>query len=289
MVALQPTLKFQEIGVDTNKKAKQRKLEDQQRWQYYFHETAVEYFKNHNFQSFHEEFDPKRDQLDAFVPAYGSFICGKRNLGKRKGKNKKVDNSMPQSGCGRRWNSYLTMTKFVCQVKKNQLVVILRQYGQRCGRCSKEKNPYENPSFKDELVNEIIKFLLVSILDGIFNYIDPNVYVDYDLLEGPRQFRRVRFIKKQINDCKQTSDDNTETYVKDNGEVYTMEQIRHSVSQKHEGRNCEACDKNKGCGKRRKRRKRKKAKKAEDLREVEELKHIEVCQQTKKKEPLKRD
>ena len=260
---IKPKLNFQEIRTDTNMKDGHRKLEDQQRWKYHF-PKIVEYFENHNFQSFRKEFDPKRDQLDVFVPAYGSFICGQRNLGKRKGKNKKVDNSMPQSGCGRRWNSHLTMTKFVCEIKGYELVVMLRQYGQRCGRCSKEKSPYEHPSFKDELVNEITKFLLVSILDGIFNYIDPNLYVDYDLLEGPREFRRVRFNKKQINDSEQTSNDNIQKYDKDISGVYTMEQNRHSVIQKHKGRNCEACDKNKGCGKRRKRRKKKKAKKEEE-------------------------
>ena len=261
MVALTPKLKFKETGVDTNEKDRQRKLEDQRRWENSFHKI-VDYFENHNFQSFHKEFDPNRDQLDVFVPTYGSFMCGQRNPGKRKGKNKKVDNFIPQSGCGRRWNSYLTMTKFVCEVKGNELVVTLRQFGQRCGRCSKEKSPYENPSFKDELVNEMKKFLLFSILDGIFNYTDPNLHVDYDLLEGPRKFRRGRFIKKQINDnSKQTSSENTQLYDKDINEVYTMEQVRDSVTQKHEGRNCEACDKNKGCGKRRKRKKRKKVKK----------------------------
>lgn len=260
MVALiKPKLKFKETGVDTNEKDRQRKLEDQRRWESYFHKIVVDYFESCTFQSFHKEFDPNRDQLDVFVPTYGSFMCGERNPGKRKGKKKKkVGNSTQQSGCGRTWNSYLTMTKFVCKVKGNDLEVTLRQFGQRCKRCSKEKSPYENPSFTDELVDEMTKFLLVSILDGIFSYINCDLCVDFDVLGGPRRFRRSRYIKKQTNEDSRQSSDNTRTYDEDTGDVHTTEKISDSVIQTHEGKNCEACDKNKGCGKRRKRRRRKK-------------------------------
>ena len=259
MVTLAPKLKFKETGVDTNEKDRHRKLEDQRRWENCFHKMVVDYFDNYNFQSFHKEFDPNRDQLDVFVPTYGSFMCGQRNPGKRKGKNKKnVGNSTQQSGCGRTWNSYLTMTKFVCKVKGNDLEVTLRQFGQRCVRCSKEKSPYENPSFRNELVDEITKFLLDSILDGIFGHIYRDLCVDFDVLGGPRRFRTGRFIKKQTNNDSRQSSDNTQINDKDTGGVHAIGQISDSVIQTHEGRNCEACDKNKGCGKRRKRRRRKK-------------------------------
>ena len=129
---------------------------------------------------------------------------------------------------------------------------------------ARKKSPYENPSFTDESVEEMTKFLLVSILYGIFSYTNRGLRVNFDVIRGPRPFRRVRFNKKQINDSEQTSNDNIQKYDKDISGVYTMEQNRHSVIQKHEGRNCEACDKNKGCGKRRKRRKKKKAKKEEE-------------------------
>ena len=51
----------------------------------------------------------------------------------------KVDNSPEKRGCGRKWNSLLTMSKLVREVKGNDLLVTLRQYGQRCRRCSREK------------------------------------------------------------------------------------------------------------------------------------------------------
>ena len=148
MLTLNPKLKFKETGVDTNEKDRQRKLEDQRRWENYFHEIVVNYFNSHSFQCFCKGFDPKKHRLDVFVPTYGSFMCGQRNLGKRKGKRKSkvdVDNSTQQSGCGRRWNSYLTMTKFLCFVNGNDLVVEVRQFGQRCERCSKRKKPLRKP------------------------------------------------------------------------------------------------------------------------------------------------
>ena len=51
----------------------------------------------------------------------------------------KVDNSPEKRGCGRTWNSLLTMSRFVREVKGNDLLVTLRQYGQRYRRCSREK------------------------------------------------------------------------------------------------------------------------------------------------------
>ena len=118
MVRLQPKLQFKETGVDTNEKDRQRKLKDQQRWNNYFHEIVVDYFETCNSQTcnFHKEFNPEKDQLDVFVPSYGNFMCGERNPGKRNGKNKiKVGNSTKECGCGKKWRSYLTMTKFMCK------------------------------------------------------------------------------------------------------------------------------------------------------------------------------
>ena len=182
MIALKPKLKFKEIGVDANERDQERELEDQQRWEDCFQVIVVNYIENSHLQHFDaKEFDAKKDQLDVFVPSYGNFICGQRNPGKRKGKTKvKVEtcNSEQQSGCGRRWNSYLTMIKFACVVNDDDLVVELRQFGQRCERCSKEKSPYENSSFKDTIVKEMIIFLLSAILNGMFNHVDPYLHAN---------------------------------------------------------------------------------------------------------------
>lgn len=268
MIALKPKLKFKDIGVDANQKDQERKLEDQERWENYFNTIVVDYFENCKFKSFRKEFDVKKDQLDVFVPSYGNFVCGQRNPGKRKGKNKiKVETCNPdqQSGCGRQWNSYLTMTKFVCVVNENDLVVEVRQFGQRCERCSKEKSPYENPSFKNDIVNEMIIFLLSAILDGMFNINDPELSADFAVLDGPPRFRRRRYGKKQaINDDKETSNDNAPGNGGNTGEVDVTKNVSANVTRTHENKNCEACDKNKDCGTRRTRRRRRKNKKAED-------------------------
>ena len=239
MIALKPRLKFKETGIDTNEKDRERKLEDQETLEKYFHEIVGDYFNNRSFQCFRKEFNPKKHRLDVFVPTYGSFMCGQRNVGKRKGKNKReVGNSTQQSGCGRTWNSYLTMTKFVCFPNENDLVVEVRQFGQRCERCSKERSPYENPSFKKDSVHEMMKFLLVAILDEMFNHIKTHLDVDFNILGGPPPRRSRRFGRKQIVD--------------DNGEI---------SARYHDGINCEACELCKGCGKRKKqKRRRKKAK-----------------------------
>ena len=85
-------------------------------------------------------------------------------------------------------------------------MVAVRQFGQRCERCSKEKSPYENPSFKDKIVKEMIIFLLSAILDGMFNYIDPYLHANFAVLNGPPRFRRYRYCGKQTkNDDKETS------------------------------------------------------------------------------------
>ena len=268
MIALKPKLKFKDVGVDANQKDQERKLEDQERWGNYFDTIVVDYFENTDFKSFCEEFDSKKDQLDVFVPSYGNFRCGQRNPGKRKGKSKvQVEACKPdqQSGCGRQWNSYLTMTKFICTVNENELVVEVRQFGQRCERCSKEKSPYENPSFKNEIVNEMIIFLLSAILDGMFNIIDTDLSPDFSILDGPPRFRRRRYGRKQvINDNKETSTDNAPGNEGNTGEVDVTKYISANTSRSHENKNCEACDKNKDCGTRKTRRRRRKNKKAED-------------------------
>ena len=99
---------------------------------------------------------------------------------------------------------------------------------------------------------------MVSILAGIFNLNETHLHVDFDVLRGFR--RRSRFVKKQTNDSKQINSDNTQTNAEDINWVGTLKETEDSDTGKHESRNCEACDKNKGCGKQRKRRKRKKKK-----------------------------
>ena len=123
---------------------------------------------------------------------------------------------------------------------------------------ARKKSPYENPSFTDESVEEMTKFLLVSILYGIFSYTNRGLRVNFDVIRGPRPFRRVRFNKKQAKNVSRKSSGNTRTYDEDTGEVHFTGQTSDSVIQTHKSVNCEACDKNKVCGKRRKRRRRKK-------------------------------
>ena len=267
MIDLKPKLKFKEIGVDANQKDQTRTLEDEKSWENHFEDIVVHFFANFYLNSFYEEFDVKKDQLDVFVPSYGSFICGQRNPGKRKGKSKvKIDpcNPQQQSGCGRRWNSYLTMTKFSCVVNGTDLVVEVRQFGQRCERCSKEKSPYENPSFKDKIVKEMITFLLSAILGRMFNHIDPYLHANFAVLDGPPRFRRYRYCGKQTkNDDRETSNNNASGNDGNATGADVTENISANVTRSHENKNCEACDKNKDCGTRRTRRRRKKNKKTE--------------------------
>ena len=121
---------------------------------------------------------------------------------------------------------------------------------------AREKKVFMKTPVSKKPVNEITNFLLVSILDGIFDLTETHLHVDFDVLRGSR--RRSRFVKKQTNDSKQISSDNTQTNAEDINWVYTIKETEDSDTGKHESRNCEACDKNKGCRKQRKRRKRKK-------------------------------
>ena len=122
---------------------------------------------------------------------------------------------------------------------------------------AREKKVFMKTPVSKKPVNEITNFLLVSILDGIFDLTETHLHVDFDVLRGSR--RRSRFVKKQTNnDSKQISSDNTQTNTEDINWVYTIKETEDSDTGKHESRNCEACDKNKGCRKQRKRRKRKK-------------------------------
>ena len=122
---------------------------------------------------------------------------------------------------------------------------------------AREKKVFMKTPVSKKPVNEITNFLLVSILDGIFDLTETHLHVDFDVLRGYR--RRSRFVKKQTNnDSKQISSDNTQTNAEDINWVYTIKETEDSDTGKHESRNCEACDKNKGCRKQRKRRKRKK-------------------------------
>ena len=122
---------------------------------------------------------------------------------------------------------------------------------------AREKKVFMKTPVSKKPVNEITNFLLVSILDGIFDLTETHLHVDFDVLRGSR--RRSRFVKKQTNnDSKQISSDNTQTNAEYINWVDTIKETEDSDTGKHESRNCEACDKNKGCGKQRKRRKRKK-------------------------------
>ena len=122
---------------------------------------------------------------------------------------------------------------------------------------AREKKVFMKTPVSKKPVNELTNFLLVTILDGIFDLTETHLHVDFDVLRGSR--RRSRFVKKQTNnDSKQISSDNTQTNAEDINWVYTIKETEDSDTGKHESRNCEACDKNKGCRKQRKRRKRKK-------------------------------
>ena len=122
---------------------------------------------------------------------------------------------------------------------------------------AREKKVFMKTPVSKKPVNEITNFLLVTILEGIFDLTETHLHVDFDVLRGSH--RRSRFVKKQTNnDSKQISSDNTQTNAEDINWVYTIKETEDSDTGKHESRNCEACDKNKGCRKQRKRRKRKK-------------------------------
>ena len=116
---------------------------------------------------------------------------------------------------------------------------------------AREKKVFMKTPVSKKPVNEITNFLLVSILDGIFDLTETHLHVDFDVLRGSR--RRSRFVKKQTNnDSKQISSDNTQTNAEDINWVYTIKETEDSDTGKHESRNCEACDKNKGCRKQKK-------------------------------------
>ena len=75
---------------------------------------------------------------------------------------------------------------------------------------AREKKVFMKTPVSKKPVNEITNFLLVSILDGIFDLTETHLHVDFDVLRGSR--RRSRFVKKQTNnDSKQISSDNTQT------------------------------------------------------------------------------
>ena len=183
----QAELQFKPIKTNTYEKERERKLDDQGKWTACFDQIVKPYIESHTFERFHREFNPLSDRLDCFVPSRGEFICqqfasagcketkkeieseeefefkseeGEKKTTKKKGRRRKF----PQNGCGRRWNSNLCLTKFVCRIEgKNKLVVELREYGQRCEHCTKR---YENPSFKPHVLELMIRWLLDMIVEG---------------------------------------------------------------------------------------------------------------------------
>ena len=180
-------IKFKLIKTNTHEKERERKLEDQEKWRKCFDRIVGSYFKNHTFNGFHGEWDFVKDRLDCFVPSRGEFLCQQfANPGTKKTKKdlrlEKADETATKevvvenekgekkkiiylkNGCGKKWNSNLCLTKFVCWIEeKNNLVVELREYGQRCDHCEKR---YENPTFESYVLEIMIKWLLSMILEG---------------------------------------------------------------------------------------------------------------------------
>lgn len=230
-----PQIEFKEINEDTYEKEKQRKLEDQQKWQMLFMKIVADYFEEKKICQVHNEFVTTKHRLDCFIPASGHFVCGGRAPGKRKGKKKKkktdeaatmeknLKQQEEQQGCGKSWNSNLTLTKFVCTIEGDHtLIVKLREFGQRCRHCQRR---YENPSFLDHTRDAMMWWLLEMVLEGIFGIVDKSIDVPYDDLHTSyRPSRQARKLYKHIQE------------------------------------NCEACDKGKQCGRKRKERRRKKKK-----------------------------
>ena len=181
----QTALQFKPIKTNTYEKERERKLEDQEKWRACFDRIVGSYFENNTFNGFHEDFNPLNDRLDCSVPSPGTFKCQQFGEAGQKKTTKTIDSEeeveetaktegvekkknrrrkFPQNGCGRNWSSNLCLTKFVCRIEeKNNLVVELREYGQRCEHCTKR---YENPSFKSQVLEIMIKWLLSMIVEG---------------------------------------------------------------------------------------------------------------------------
>ena len=192
----QAELIFKPIKTNTYEKERERKLKDQEKWTACFDSIVGVYFGSHTFERFHKEFNYLNDRLDCFVPSRGEFICQQFGSAGQKETKKEIQSEeeiidekevkneeseeqkndekkkrsrrrkFPQNGCGRRWNSNLCLTKFVCRIEgKNKLIVELREYGQRCEHCTKR---YENPSFLHHVLDLMIKWLLDMIVEGLY-------------------------------------------------------------------------------------------------------------------------
>ena len=113
----QPILEFKEIKEDTNEKEKERKLEDRKKWQEQFSLYVNSYFEEHEISSFHRKFDSRKDKLDCFVPASGSFVCHVDPVPGKKPRKKVTSGNeddleirdevkgVKKNGCGRYWGS----------------------------------------------------------------------------------------------------------------------------------------------------------------------------------------
>ena len=112
--------------------------------------------------------EQKKNEDQIKVDQVKSEAEGDQNKNEKTGRRKKGIKKTPKNGCGRNWNSNLCLTKFVCWIDKddsNKLIVELREYGQRCEHCTKK---YENPSFKSHVLEIMITWLLVMILEGTY-------------------------------------------------------------------------------------------------------------------------
>ena len=187
-------INFKEIKTNAYVKERERKLEDQEKFEKCFNRIVGSYFESHNFEYYHKEFNSIDDRLDCFVPSRGEFKCQQfsipgtkltsENLGVVEGETKLVWRTdektgkktqeevviYPKNGCGKNWKSNKCLTKFVCSIEEgNKLEVMLREYGQICGRCERR---YENPSFEEHVREIMMVWLLSMILEG-------KLFIDY--------------------------------------------------------------------------------------------------------------
>lgn len=166
-----PELKFREIGEDTFEKEDERKQKDQDSWQQSFDEVIHDYFQETEINEFHEEFRKETHRLDCYIPCCGWFVCEGKVIGTKEIRNMVARRAI-QAECGKKWTSKQILVKFSCTIDgDDELNVVLREFGQRCKDCMRH---YENGSYRPETVNDIMVYLRKMIMEGMFNILDEN-------------------------------------------------------------------------------------------------------------------
>lgn len=247
-------LKFKEIATDSFEKEDERKVGDRERWEQSFEKVITSYFKENSIDQFHKHFRKESQRLDCYIPSCGRFTCGGRRAGTREVKKReklslnqlteeeKIKIQEKQEGCGKRWTSNKILVKFVCTIDGagDELNVELREFGQRCKHCIRR---YENPSFLEASLQDVMTLLLRMMLEGIFDFLDEEVEAAYE--------------EAQENKASNSSPPRTGV----GG--------RRRKKPGHLSEGCEACEKENRCGQRRQRRTLKKRQDGEEKNSIE--------------------